>query len=193
MATKKKANVVKKKLSKKPVKKTAVKKAVKLKTKKVMKKAVTKAGKKVAKKTTKQANKKSIKSLKKTPAKLQTKKMAEVKATSKVAPQKKVITDYTKAITPLHDRLVVRVLNAERMTAGGLIIPDTALMATGYLRAEVLAIGTGTKSKKGYLKPLDVKVGDKVLFAEYAGTKVSYNSENLHIIHESDVMGILED
>lgn len=185
---------------KKPVKKI-VKKAVK-------KKAATANNNKVKKQTAKKA-KPAKKNAAKKPAAAKAakknKKPAEVKKTAPAntatAPKPiklpKVIpveVDYTRAITPLLDRLVVRVLNSERVSAGGLIIiPDTALMATGYLKAEVLAVGSGTKSKRGYLKPLDVKVGDKVLFAEYAGTKVKFNSEELHIIHEADVMGILEE
>ncbi len=190
MASKKKAakKVVKKSVSKKPSAKSSkvkkampAKKTVKASAKKTPAK---KSGKKAtAKKTSKPVAAKKPAAVKKTAAKV-------------IQPQKlkPVDVDYTKAITPLLDRLVVRVLNSERVLAGGLlIIPDTALMATGYLKAEVLAVGTGNKSKKGYLKPLDVKIGDKVLFAEYAGTKVHFNSEELHIIHEADVMGILEE
>lgn len=181
MASKKKSAPSKKKATKKaPVKaaKKAVKKVLKKAAKKVVKKSTKKAVKKVAKKAVKPVAKKTVKNT----------------APAVVRSTPRVQIDYTKAITPLLDRLVVRVINGERLTAGGLlIIPDTALMATGYLKAEVLAVGTGNKSKKGYLKPLDVKVGDKVLFAEYAGTKVQFNSEELHIIHEADVMGILEE
>jgi chaperonin GroES len=136
---------------------------------------------------------KKAKASKKSAAKNSSKKTVKKAPAAKAAPKTPQV-DYSKAITPLMDRLVVRVINSERLTAGGLlIIPDTALMATGYLKAEVLAVGTGIKSKRGYMKPLDVKIGDKVLFAEYAGTKVQFNSEDLHIIHESDVMGILEE
>lgn len=165
MATKKrkKTVVVKKKAVKKIIKKAAPKKKV------AVKKKVT--PKKVAKK---QAPKKP--------------------AQKKPTPVKKTVSvDYTKAVTPLGDRLVVKVINSERITAGGLIIPDTVgSVAVGYLKAQVLAVGHGGKNKKGYLKPLDVKVGDMVLFAEYAGTKVSFNQEELQIIHESDVMGIIQ-
>lgn len=193
MASKKKSapskkKAVKKTAAKKPVSKSKpAKKVVKKSVKKAVKKTVKKAVKKTAKKAAKPAAKKPVP---KNKAKIQS---AKPLATAvKAAPKAQI--DYTKAITPLLDRLVVRVITGERVTAGGLlIIPDTALMATGYLKAEVLAVGSGNKSKKGYLKPLDVKVGDKVLFAEYAGTKVQFNSEELHIIHEADVMGILEE
>lgn len=174
MATKKKKNV--KKVVKKAVKKTA-KKAVKKPTKKTAKKVVKKAVKKVAKKLTN-----------KLAAKAQTKKPA----IPAVKPAPKVNIDYSKAITPLGDRLVVKPTSSERVTAGGLIIPDSATTASGYLKAKVLAVGQGGKNKKGHVKPLDVQVGDTVLFSEYAGTKVTFNSEELQIIHESDVMGIVE-
>ncbi len=159
----------------------------------------TKKKKKVLKKTPKKTVKKKPAVKKpKQKAKAVKKKTVKKPAPKKPAPKRappakaKVNVDYSKAITPLADRLVVRVVNGERVTAGGLIIPDTALLATGYLKAEVLAVGAGGKNKKGYLKPLDVKVGDTVLFAEYAGTKVEFNSEELQIIHESDVMGIVQ-
>lgn len=181
MATKKK-KVIKKtvkivKKNSKPVKKTKqAAKPAKSKTKKPQSK---KAVKKVTKKT-----------VKKVSAKPTTAKPTVVKATK---PASKVNVDYSKAITPLGDRLVVRLVNAERVTPGGLIIPDSASsVATGYLKATVLAIGVGGKSKKGHLQPLDVKVGDTVLFAEHSGTKVTFNSEELQIIHESDVMGVVQ-
>ena len=105
----------------------------------------------------------------------------------------KTNVDYSKAITPLGDRLVVRVVKSERKTPGGHIIPDYASsVAAGYLKASVLAVGSGGKTKKGNLQPLDVKIGDTVLFSEYSGTKVTFNSEELQIIHESDVMGIVQ-
>ena len=169
---------------KKTSKKAAPKKA------KVKAKPVKKTVKKVAKKAAKKAVKKVTKPAKKIQAKKTVKPAS--KKTAFVAP-KKIQMDYSKAVTPLLDRLVVKVLNTEKITAGGIIIPETASMATGHLKAEVLAVGTGIKSKKGYLKPLDVQVGDHVLFSEHARTKVQFNSEDLHIIHESDVMGILQD
>ncbi|MCC2677577.1 MAG: chaperonin [Pseudobdellovibrio sp.] len=192
MATKKK---LKKTPKTKPAKKAASKSAKKPAAKAAKKSAAKAANKKTSKakpskKAAKPAAKKSSQAAKKPAVKAVAAKVS--KPAFKATP--KVNIDYTKAITPLLDRLVVRVMNTERLMAGGLIIiPDTALMATGYLKAEVLAVGTGNKSKKGYLKPLDVKVGDKVLFAEYSGTKVQFNSEELHIIHEADVMGILEE
>ncbi len=111
---------------------------------------------------------------------------------SKVAQTKTLNIDYSKAITPLGDRLVVRLETAERVTAGGLIIPDTVSQVTGFLKAKVLAVGSGTQSKKGYLKPMDVKKGDTIFFSQHAGTKVQFNSEDLQIIKETDVMGVVQ-
>jgi chaperonin GroES len=157
------------------------------------KKVVTKAAKKVAKKAVK---KKAVKKPQKKAAKKPARKGKPASATPKLKPARlspAPQVDYGKAVTPLGDRLVVRVVHSERVTPGGLIIPDTVgSVAVGYLKAEVLAVGHGGKNKKGYLKPLDVKVGDTVLFAEYAGTKINFNSEELQIIHESDVMGIVQ-
>ena len=106
--------------------------------------------------------------------------------------QTKANVDYSKVITPLGDRLVVRVESLERVTAGGLIIPNSVSQATGFLKATVLAVGSGATNKKGMLRPLDVKKGDTVLFAAHSGTKVEFNMEELQIIHEYDVMGIVQ-
>lgn len=175
---------------KKKVIKKAVKKIVKKSTKPVKK------AKKAAKPAVKSKAKKpqSKKTVKKAAKKANAKPVAAKPVVAKVAkPTPKVNVDYSKAITPLGDRLVVRTVNTEKVTPGGLIIPDTASsIATGYLKATVLAIGSGGKSKKGHLQPLDVKVGDTVLFAEHSGTKVTFNSEELQIIHESDVMGVVQ-
>lgn len=152
---------------------------------------VKKAPKKTAKKSAKKAVKKTVKkAIKKNTKKTVKKTKPPPKPMVKLSPRPNV--DYSKAITPLGDRLVVKVANTERITAGGLIIPDSASMTSGYLKAKVLAVGFGGKSKKGLLRPLDVKVGDTVLFSEHSGTKVSFNSEELQIIHESDVMGIVQ-
>ena len=167
----------KKKNSKKSVKKIAVKKT----TKKVIKKVV----KKESKKTVNKAVKK-VATVKNAIVNTKTK-LLSAKTTKPVK-----MTDYSKAITPLADRLVVRVAETEKITAGGIIIPDVASTVSGYLKGEVLAVGTGAKNKKGNIKPLDVKLGDFVLFAQYSGTKVEFNSEELQIVKESDVMGIVQ-
>ena len=123
-------------------------------------------------------------------AKAQPQTKAPAKAPSKLSPPKNV--DYSKAITPLGSRLVVRVAESERVTAGGLIIPDSVSQATGFLRAKVLAVGRGTQNKRGSIKPMDVKVGDTVLFSQHSGLKVKFNSEDLQIILETDVMGVVQ-
>ncbi|MEK6628372.1 MAG: co-chaperone GroES [Bdellovibrionota bacterium] len=165
------------------------KKLVKKTTKKTVKKPTKKVAKKAAKKTTKKkTTKKSVK-----PVAKKTLKKTGAQPISSLKPVPKANVDYSKAITPLGDRLVVRVTHSEKITPGGLIIPDSASsIATGYLKAMVLAVGSGAKSKKGHLRPLDVKIGDTVLFAEHSGTKVSFNSEDLQIIHETDVMGVVQ-
>ena len=91
---------------------------------------------------------------------------------------------------PLHDRVLVRRVNAEEKTAGGIIIPDTAKEKPQ--EGEVIAVGSGTLNDKGELRPLDVKAGDRILFGKWSGTEVKLNGEELLIMKESDIMGILE-
>lgn len=163
-------------------------------------KKIVKAKKPAAKKAVKKVAKKPVKKAapaKKVKAKTKIKAKPAAKAKTKPQAQKPVVTkkvnvDYSKAITPLGERLVVRVESAETVTAGGLIIPDSVNQATGFLKAKVLAVGSGPKNKKGYTKPMDVKAGDFVLFSQYSGTKVQFNSEELQIIKESDVMGVVQ-
>jgi chaperonin GroES len=92
---------------------------------------------------------------------------------------------------PLHDRVVVRRLDAEEKTAGGIIIPDTAKEKPQ--QGEVIAVGPGARDESGKIQPLDVKVGDRVLFGKWSGTEVRIGGEDLLIMKESDIMGILED
>ncbi|MBX6746817.1 MAG: co-chaperone GroES [Acetobacteraceae bacterium] len=92
---------------------------------------------------------------------------------------------------PLHDRVLVRRVTAEEKTAGGIIIPDTAKEKPQ--EGEVIAVGSGTLNDKGELRPLDVKPGDRVLFGKWSGTEVKLNNEELLIMKESDIMGIIED
>ena len=92
---------------------------------------------------------------------------------------------------PLHDRVLVRRVNAEEKTAGGVVIPDTAKEKPQ--EGEVIAVGAGTLNEKGELRPLDVRAGDRILFGKWSGTEVKLNNEELLIMKESDVMGILED
>jgi chaperonin GroES len=90
---------------------------------------------------------------------------------------------------PLHDRVVVRRLEAELKTAGGIIIPDTAQEKPQ--QGEVVAAGPGARNDKGEVAPLDVKAGDRVLFGKWSGTEVKIDGEDLLIMKESDIMGIL--
>jgi chaperonin GroES len=90
---------------------------------------------------------------------------------------------------PLHDRVVVRRLTAEEKTAGGIIIPDTAKEKP--MEGEVIAVGPGARNEAGALVPLDVKAGDKILFGKWSGTEVKLDGEELLIMKESDIMGII--
>ncbi len=91
---------------------------------------------------------------------------------------------------PLHDRVVVRRLEAEEKTSGGIIIPDTAKEKP--MEGEVIAAGPGARDEQGKLVPLDVKAGDRILFGKWSGTEVKLDGEELLIMKESDVMGIIE-
>ncbi|WP_011582409.1 MULTISPECIES: co-chaperone GroES [Chelativorans] len=91
---------------------------------------------------------------------------------------------------PLHDRLLVRRIEAEEKTAGGVIIPDTAKEKPQ--EGEVLAVGPGVRDEKGELIALEVKVGDRILFGKWSGTEIRLQGEDLLIMKESDVLGILD-
>jgi chaperonin GroES len=91
---------------------------------------------------------------------------------------------------PLHDRVVVRRLNAEEKTAGGIIIPDTAKEKP--MEGEIVAAGPGARNEAGQLVALDVKAGDRILFGKWSGTEVKIDGEELLIMKESDIMGIIE-
>ena len=91
---------------------------------------------------------------------------------------------------PLHDRVVVRRITAEEKTAGGIIIPDTAREKPQ--EGEVVAAGAGARNEQGQIVALDVKAGDRVLFGKWSGTEVKLNGEELLIMKESDIMGIVE-
>jgi len=91
---------------------------------------------------------------------------------------------------PLHDRVVVRRLNAEEKTAGGIIIPDTAKEKP--MEGEVVAAGPGARNEAGALVALEVKAGDRVLFGKWSGTEVKIDGEDLLIMKESDILGIVE-
>ena len=91
---------------------------------------------------------------------------------------------------PLHDRVLVRRIEGVEKTAGGIIIPDTAKEKPQ--EGEVIAAGAGTKSEEGKLTPLDVKAGDRILFGKWSGTEVKVDGEDLLIMKESDILGIIE-
>ncbi|PRD41570.1 co-chaperone GroES [Phyllobacterium phragmitis] len=91
---------------------------------------------------------------------------------------------------PLHDRILVRRVVAEEKTAGGIIIPDTAREKPQ--EGEVIAIGPGARDDSGQLQPLDVRVGDHILFGKWSGTEIKLDGEDLLIMKEADVMGIVE-
>ena len=92
---------------------------------------------------------------------------------------------------PLHDRVLVRRLDDDEMTSGGIIIPDTAKEKP--MEGEIIAAGSGAKNEKGEVTPLDVKAGDRILFGKWSGTEVKIDGEELIIMKESDVLGIIED
>lgn len=97
--------------------------------------------------------------------------------------------DWSQIISPLDDRVLVQIMkDEERMTPGGLYIPDTA-QVTGNFQASVVAVGRGHRDKKGRIRPLELKVGDRVLIGEYAGSIVEIDGEKLQIVRESEVLG----
>ncbi|MER8479572.1 co-chaperone GroES [Mesorhizobium sp. M1163] len=91
---------------------------------------------------------------------------------------------------PLHDRILVRRIEVDEKTAGGIIIPDTAREKPQ--EGEVIAAGPGARDDSGQLQPLDVKVGDRILFGKWSGTEIKLNGEDLLIMKESDVLGVIE-
>jgi chaperonin GroES len=183
--------------------------------KKIVKKAVAK--KATAKKTTvkKTAAKKSLvkkaavkKTAPKKPAakavakaKPKTKPKPEVmqkKATAiKATPSKALVTKAAKTVdlrdflTPLDDRVIIQPAGAEKMTAGGLYIPETATDVPGNIQGTVVSVGRGHRNKKGQVRPMDLKVGDKVLFADYTGSKINVQNHDLVIVREGDVLGVV--
>ena len=91
---------------------------------------------------------------------------------------------------PLHDRVLIKPLDEDEKTTGGIIIPDTAKEKPQ--EGEVLAIGPGARDEQGNLAPMDVKVGDRVLFGKWSGNEVTIDGEELSIMKESDIMGVIE-
>ena len=95
-----------------------------------------------------------------------------------------------KKIRPLHDRVIVRRLEEERKSAGGIVIPDSAKEKP--VQGEVIAVGSGKIMEDGKIRPLDVKAGDKILFGKYSGTEVKIGDEELLVMREEDIMGVVE-
>jgi chaperonin GroES len=93
-------------------------------------------------------------------------------------------------IRPLHDRVVVRRVEEERTSPGGIVIPDSA--AEKPIQGEVIAVGNGKVLDNGDLRALDLKVGDRVLFGKYSGTEVKVSGEELVVMREDDIMGVIE-
>jgi chaperonin GroES len=93
-------------------------------------------------------------------------------------------------IRPLHDRVIVKRLDEEKTSAGGIIIPDTA--AEKPVQGKVVAVGKGKILENGTVRPLDIKVGDKILFGKYGGTEVKVEGEDLLVMREEDVMAVIE-
>ncbi len=93
-------------------------------------------------------------------------------------------------IRPLHDRVIVRRMEEERTSAGGIVIPDTATEKP--MQGEVIAVGNGKITDSGELRPLDVKAGDKIMFGKYSGTEVKVEGEELLVMREEDIMGVVE-
>jgi chaperonin GroES len=93
-------------------------------------------------------------------------------------------------IRPLHDRVIIRRLEEERTSPGGIVIPDTATEKP--IRGKVIAVGSGRVTEKGDVRPLDLKKGDTVLFGKYSGTEVKVDGEDLVVMREDDIMAVIE-
>jgi len=93
-------------------------------------------------------------------------------------------------LRPLHDRVIIKRMEEERTSPGGIVIPDSATEKP--IRGEVLAAGNGKRTERGEVVPMDVKVGDKVLFGKYSGTEVKVEGEELLVMREEDIMAVIE-
>ncbi len=157
----------------------------------------------MAKKIPTKSKKTKLKLVKATAAKLNAKsapkktttknpKKSPATTTSKVLPIKRSVTaDKAFNLKPLDNRIVVEVEESAKMTAGGLHIPDS-VQAAGNTKGKVIAVGTGHMSKKGKKSPLELKVGDDILFADWAGDKLEFNGKSVRILRESDVLGLVD-
>lgn len=166
--------------------------------KKIVKSA---APKKKSGKVSAKPAKKSVKKAVKAPAKAVAKKPASIKsvakkpaakATSVAKPATKTqIAKLAVSLAPLDDRILVQVEKGERITAGGLIVPDSASV-TGNNRGLVVAVGKGHTNLKGKFRPTELRVGDRILFSEYAGSEVDLGSDKFKIMRETDVLGLVD-
>jgi chaperonin GroES len=107
-----------------------------------------------------------------------------------LAPKPQKIGGNAMKLQPLHDRVVIRRVDAEGKTAGGIFIPDTAQEKP--MEGEIVAVGPGARNDKGTIVPLDVKPGDRILFGKWSGSEIKLDGEDLLIMKESDVMGVIE-
>ncbi|MBX7231273.1 MAG: co-chaperone GroES [Bdellovibrionales bacterium] len=94
-------------------------------------------------------------------------------------------------MTPLDDRLALSLKKIELRTPGGLFIPATATITEGLKQGEVIAVGSGHKDKKGKIRPMDVKIGDQVLYSNYAGSTITFMEQEIIILRESDILGVV--
>ena len=156
------------------------------KKKKAAKKAFPK--KAVAKKLAPKAAAKKMAAPKKTAAP----KKALLAKSTWVQPKALPKIDFKKFLMPLADRLIVQLAAKETKTAGGLYIPDTVADTSGNLEGLVLAVGRGHTDKKGRLRPMDVKVGDQVVFPNFTGNKMNLQGVDVIILHEVDIMGLIQ-
>jgi chaperonin GroES len=129
----------------------------------------------------------------KTKVKVAPKAMPTTKIKVSLMPAKKVMSkiDFQNWVTPLDDRLLVMISEGEKMTPGGLYIPDTVTDVSGNMKGVVAAVGRGHLDKKGKIRPLDVKKGDQVIFSQFSGSKIEYQGETVIFLRESDVLGIV--
>lgn len=122
---------------------------------------------------------------KKTPAKKKTATQSKTKVKVKQ-------TSLVNVISPLDNRLIIQLESGDRVTPGGLIIPDTSAVS-GQQKGKVLAVGRGRRDEKGKTHPMDVQVGDRVLLSDYAGDNIEILGQKVRILRETDILGILED
>lgn len=133
------------------------------------------------------------KAMPKTMSKTMPKAIAKTKINVSMKPSNKIVSkiDFQNWVTPLDDRLLVMISEGEKMTPGGLYIPDTVTDVSGNMKGVVAAVGRGHLDKKGKIRPLDVKKGDQVIFSQFSGSKIEYQGETVIFLRESDVLGIV--